>query len=153
MIAEDRHVDVLEMDAASHTGVGDIRDLIDTVHYAPTSARYKIYIIDEVHMLSGSAFNALLKTLEEPPQKTVFCLLTDSEEKLLSTIVSRCQVVPFLSQPKPFTESILQHIHLPDSLLTPTATIAQFWPTLEGLQATLKATGLSTLQALSLPDC
>ncbi|HIJ61429.1 MAG TPA: AAA family ATPase, partial [Rhodospirillaceae bacterium] len=66
-IAEDRHVDVLEMDAASRTGVNDIRELIDGVRYRPTSARFKIYIIDEVHMLSTPAFNALLKTLEEPP--------------------------------------------------------------------------------------
>jgi len=67
-IADGRHVDVMEMDAASRTGVGDIRELIDSVHYRAASARYKIYIIDEVHMLSTSAFNALLKTLEEPPE-------------------------------------------------------------------------------------
>jgi len=66
-IAEGRHVDVIEMDAASHTGVGDIREIIESVHYRAASARYKVYIIDEVHMLSNSAFNALLKTLEEPP--------------------------------------------------------------------------------------
>lgn len=91
MISEDRHVDVLEMDAASHTGVGDIRDLIETVRYLPTSARYKIYIIDEVHMLSTSAFNALLKTLEEPPPHVKFIFATTEARKIPVTILSRCQ--------------------------------------------------------------
>jgi len=91
MIGEDRHVDVLEMDAASHTGVGDIRDLIDTVRYLPTSARYKIYIIDEVHMLSTNAFNALLKTLEEPPPHVKFIFATTESRKIPVTILSRCQ--------------------------------------------------------------
>ena len=91
MISEDRHVDVLEMDAASHTGVGDIRELIDTVRYLPSSARYKIYIIDEVHMLSNSAFNALLKTLEEPPPHVKFIFATTEARKIPVTILSRCQ--------------------------------------------------------------
>lgn len=91
MIAEDRHVDVLEMDAASHTGVNDIRDLIDTVRYLPTTARYKIYIIDEVHMLSNNAFNALLKTLEEPPPHVKFIFATTESRKIPVTILSRCQ--------------------------------------------------------------
>ncbi len=91
MIADDRHVDILEMDAASHTGVGDIRELIDTVRYLPTSARYKIYIIDEVHMLSNSAFNALLKTLEEPPPHVKFIFATTEARKIPVTILSRCQ--------------------------------------------------------------
>ncbi len=90
-IAEDRHVDVLEMDAASRTGVDDIRDLIETVHYAPANARYKIYIIDEVHMLSKSAFNALLKTLEEPPAHVKFIFATTEIRKIPITILSRCQ--------------------------------------------------------------
>ncbi len=90
-IAEDRHVDVLEMDAASHTGVGDIRELIDTVRYLPSSARYKIYIIDEVHMLSTSAFTALLKTLEEPPPHVKFIFATTESRKIPVTILSRCQ--------------------------------------------------------------
>ncbi len=90
-IADDRHVDVMEMDAASRTGVGDIRDLIETVHYAPTNARYKIYIIDEVHMLSTSAFNALLKTLEEPPPHVIFIFATTEIRKIPVTILSRCQ--------------------------------------------------------------
>lgn len=90
-ITEDRHVDVMEMDAASHTGVGDIRDLIETVHYMPVSARYKVYIIDEVHMLSTSAFNALLKTLEEPPPHVKFIFATTEIRKIPLTILSRCQ--------------------------------------------------------------
>ena len=75
-ISEDRHVDVMEMDAASRTGVEDIRELIDGVLYRPVSARYKVYIIDEVHMLSRNAFNALLKTLEEPPEHVKFIFAT-----------------------------------------------------------------------------
>ena len=90
-IAEDRNVDVLEMDAASHTGVGDVRELIETVRYLPAAARYKIYIIDEVHMLSTSAFNALLKTLEEPPPHVKFIFATTEARKIPVTILSRCQ--------------------------------------------------------------
>ncbi len=90
-IAEDRHVDVIEMDAASRTGVADIRELIDGVRYRPTSARYKVYIIDEVHMLSGAAFNALLKTLEEPPPHVKFVFATTEIRKLPVTVLSRCQ--------------------------------------------------------------
>jgi len=90
-IAEDRHVDVLEMDAASRTGVDDIRELIDGVRYKPTSARYKVYIIDEVHMLSRNAFNALLKTLEEPPEHVKFVFATTEIRKVPVTVLSRCQ--------------------------------------------------------------
>ncbi|OFX11924.1 MAG: DNA polymerase III subunit gamma/tau [Alphaproteobacteria bacterium RIFOXYD12_FULL_60_8] len=90
-IAEDRHVDVLEMDAASRTGVGDIRELIEGVRYRPTSARYKVYIIDEVHMLSTQAFNALLKTLEEPPEHVKFIFATTEIRKVPVTVLSRCQ--------------------------------------------------------------
>jgi DNA polymerase-3 subunit gamma/tau len=90
-IAEDRHVDVLEMDAASRTGVNDIRELIDGVRYRPTSARFKIYIIDEVHMLSTQAFNALLKTLEEPPEHVKFIFATTEIRKIPVTVLSRCQ--------------------------------------------------------------
>jgi DNA polymerase-3 subunit gamma/tau len=90
-ISEDRHVDVMEMDAASRTGVNDIRELIDGVRYRPTSARYKIYIIDEVHMLSTNAFNALLKTLEEPPQHVKFIFATTEIRKIPVTVLSRCQ--------------------------------------------------------------
>jgi DNA polymerase-3 subunit gamma/tau len=91
MIGEDRHVDVIEMDAASRTGVDDIREIIDSVHYAPVSGRYKIYIIDEVHMLSKNAFNALLKTLEEPPPHVKFIFATTEIRKIPVTIISRCQ--------------------------------------------------------------
>ena len=90
-IAEGRHVDVMEMDAASRTGVGDIREIIDSVHYRAASARYKIYIIDEVHMLSTSAFNALLKTLEEPPEHVKFIFATTEIRKVPVTVLSRCQ--------------------------------------------------------------
>jgi DNA polymerase-3 subunit gamma/tau len=90
-IMEGRHVDVLEMDAASHTGVNDIREIIDSVHYRAASARYKIYIIDEVHMLSPSAFNALLKTLEEPPAHVKFIFATTEIRKVPVTVLSRCQ--------------------------------------------------------------
>ncbi len=90
-IAEDRHPDVMEMDAASRTGVDDIREIIDGVRYAPTSARYKVYIIDEVHMLSKNAFNALLKTLEEPPPHVIFIFATTEIRKVPVTVLSRCQ--------------------------------------------------------------
>lgn len=90
-IMEGRHVDVMEMDAASRTGVGDIREIIDSVHYRAASARYKIYIIDEVHMLSTSAFNALLKTLEEPPEHVKFIFATTEIRKVPVTVLSRCQ--------------------------------------------------------------
>ncbi len=90
-IAQDRHIDVMEMDAASRTGVDDIRELIDGVRYRPSSGRYKIYIIDEVHMLSKNAFNALLKTLEEPPESVKFIFATTEVNKLPITVLSRCQ--------------------------------------------------------------
>ena len=90
-IAEDRHVDVLELDAASRTGVGEMRELLDGVRYRPVSARYKVYIIDEVHMLSTSAFNALLKTLEEPPAHVKFVFATTEIRKVPVTVLSRCQ--------------------------------------------------------------
>ena len=90
-IMEGRHVDVLEMDAASRTGVGDIREIIESVAYRAASARYKIYIIDEVHMLSTSAFNALLKTLEEPPEHVKFIFATTEIRKVPVTVLSRCQ--------------------------------------------------------------
>jgi len=90
-IAEGRHIDVIEMDAASHTGIDDIREIIDAVRYASVSARYKIYIIDEVHMLSKQAFNGLLKTLEEPPEHVKFFLATTEVNKVPVTVLSRCQ--------------------------------------------------------------
>ena len=90
-IMEGRHVDVIEMDAASHTGIDDIRDIIERVRYAPVSARYKVYIIDEVHMLSTQAFNGLLKTLEEPPPHVKFIFATTEIRKVPITVLSRCQ--------------------------------------------------------------
>lgn len=90
-IAAGRHMDVMELDAASHTGVDDIRELLDSARYAPTNARYKVYIIDEVHMLSKGAFNALLKTLEEPPAHVKFIFATTEIRKVPVTILSRCQ--------------------------------------------------------------
>jgi DNA polymerase-3 subunit gamma/tau len=90
-IAEDRHVDVLEMDAASRTGIDDIRELLEGVRYRPVSARFKIYIVDEVHMLSDKAFNALLKTLEEPPEHVKFIFATTEIRKVPVTVLSRCQ--------------------------------------------------------------
>src|SRR5687767_4406178 len=90
-IMEGRHVDVIEMDAASHTGIDDIRDIIEQVRYAPVAARYKVYIIDEVHMLSTQAFNGLLKTLEEPPPHVKFIFATTEIRKVPITILSRCQ--------------------------------------------------------------
>ncbi len=105
-IEESRHPDVLEMDAASHTGVGDIREIIESVNYAPTMGRYKIYIIDEVHMLSKSAFNALLKTLEEPPEHCKFIFATTEVRKIPVTILSRCMRFDL---PRVDTDTLTQH--------------------------------------------
>ena len=90
-IMESRHIDVIEMDAASRTGIADIREIIDSINYSPSSARYKIYIIDEIHMLSKAAFNGLLKTLEEPPSHVKFIFATTEVQKVPLTILSRCQ--------------------------------------------------------------
>ena len=90
-IMQGRHVDIVEMDAASHTGIDDIKQIIDGVRYAPVSARYKVYIIDEIHMLSDKAFNALLKTLEEPPPHAKFIFATTEIRKVPVTVLSRCQ--------------------------------------------------------------
>ena len=90
-IMESRHLDVIEMDAASHNSVDDVRQINDAIRYAPVSARYKVYILDEVHMLSGAAFNALLKTLEEPPPHAKFVFATTEIRKVPITVLSRCQ--------------------------------------------------------------
>ncbi|MCR4282283.1 MAG: DNA polymerase III subunit gamma/tau, partial [Bauldia sp.] len=90
-IMEGRHVDVIEMDAASHTGIDDIREIIEAVRYKPAIARHKVYIIDEVHMLSNAAFNGLLKTLEEPPEHVKFVFATTEVRKVPVTVLSRCQ--------------------------------------------------------------
>ena len=106
-IVNSNHIDVLEMDAASKTGVDDVRDLIEFSRYGPTSAKYKIFIIDEVHMLSKQAFNALLKTLEEPPKYLKFIFATTEIKKIPVTVVSRCQRFD-LSRIK--TEKLFQYI-------------------------------------------
>ena len=90
-ITEGRSIDVLEIDGASNNGVEQVRALRETVKYAPASSKFKIYIIDEVHMLTTAAFNALLKTLEEPPEHVKFLFATTDPEKVLPTILSRCQ--------------------------------------------------------------
>jgi DNA polymerase-3 subunit gamma/tau len=105
-IAEDRHVDVIEMDAASRTGVDDIRDLTEGVRYRPVSARHKVYIIDEVHMLSKNAFNALLKTLEEPPPDVKFVFATTEVNRVPVTVLSRCQRFSLRRVP---VEQLIEH--------------------------------------------
>ncbi len=113
LIAEGTHPDVLEIDAASNNGVDQVRDLIEQVNYSPIKGRYKVYIIDEVHMMTDSAFNALLKTLEEPPENVVFILCTTEPHQVLPTILSRCQRYDFhpLSEEemKEKLTEILQH--------------------------------------------
>ena len=103
-IAEGRHIDVIEMDAASHTGVDDVREIIEAVRYSAVSARYKIYIIDEVHMLSRNAFNALLKTLEEPPAHVKFLFATTEVDKLPVTVLSRTQRFDLKRIPAPLLQ-------------------------------------------------
>jgi DNA polymerase-3 subunit gamma/tau len=103
-ISEGRHIDVIEMDAASHTGVDDVREIVEAVRYSAVSARYKIYIIDEVHMLSRNAFNALLKTLEEPPPHVKFLFATTEVDKLPVTVLSRCQRFDLRRIPKELLE-------------------------------------------------
>jgi DNA polymerase III subunit gamma/tau len=105
-IAEGRHIDVIEMDAASHTGIDDVREIIEAVRYAAVSARFKIYIIDEVHMLSKPAFNGLLKTLEEPPPHVKFLFATTEADKLPVTVLSRCQRFDLRRIP---TEMLAEH--------------------------------------------
>jgi DNA polymerase-3 subunit gamma/tau len=109
-IAEGRSLDVLEIDGASNNGVEQVRDLRDNVRYAPAKGRYKIYIIDEVHMLSGPAFNALLKTLEEPPAHVKFIFATTEVHKLPATILSRCQRFDLRRIPEPLIRAHLAHI-------------------------------------------
>ena len=109
-IAEGRCLDVLEIDGASNNGVEQVRDLRDNVRYAPAKGRYKIYIIDEVHMLSTAAFNALLKTLEEPPAHVKFIFATTEVHKLPTTILSRCQRFDLHRIPEPLIRSHLEHI-------------------------------------------
>jgi DNA polymerase-3 subunit gamma/tau len=109
-IAEGKSLDVIEIDAASHTGVNDVREIIENIKYLPTSGKYKIYIIDEAHMLSQSAFNALLKTLEEPPSHVIFILATTEVHKIPVTILSRCQRYDFKKVPVEKIEKSLASI-------------------------------------------
>jgi len=109
-IAEGTTTDIIEMDAASNNSVGDIRNILDEVVYTPSSLKYKVYIVDEVHMLSSAAFNALLKTLEEPPEHVIFILATTEMQKLPATIISRCQRFDFHRIPANTLTSRLHHI-------------------------------------------
>lgn len=109
-IKNGRHLDFLEIDAASKTGVDDMRELLDTVQYKPSSGRYKIYLIDEVHMLSTSSFNALLKTLEEPPAHVIFIFATTDPEKIPKTVQSRCLQLNLKTINKDDLEMHLQNV-------------------------------------------
>ena len=112
-IDEGRFVDLIEVDAASRTRVDDTRELLDNVQYAPTRGRFKVYLIDEVHMLSAHSFNALLKTLEEPPPHVKFLFATTDPQKLPVTVLSRCLQFNLKRLPASLIESRLQHIHGP----------------------------------------
>ena len=103
---EGSHPDIIEMDAASNNGVDDIREIVEQVPYAPLMGKYKVYIIDEVHMLSTQAFNALLKTLEEPPAHVIFILATTDPQKVIPTVLSRCQRYNFSKTRRRKTKAI-----------------------------------------------
>ena len=107
-ISEGTNVDIIEMDAASNNGVDDIRLIKEQTDFLPTNLKYKVYIIDEVHMLSSGAFNALLKTLEEPPEHVKFILATTEPQKLPATIISRCQRFEFMRISE---EKIMKRLH------------------------------------------
>lgn len=141
-IAEGRHVDLLEVDAASRTKVEDTRDLLDNVQYAPTRGRYKIYLIDEVHMLSGHSFNALLKTLEEPPPHVKFLLATTDPQKLPVTVLSRCLQFNLKRMPLEMISSHLAHVLTEEQIV--------FTPS--SLKILAKAADGSMRDALSLTD-
>ncbi len=111
-LSEPSQIDIIEIDAASNNGVNEIRDLRDNVQYPPVSCKYKVYIIDEVHMLTGAAFNALLKTLEEPPKHAVFILATTEVHKLPATILSRCMRFDFRLIPTEQIASLIESIYL-----------------------------------------
>ena len=141
-IAAGRHVDVLEIDAASHTGVDDAREIIEAVNYRPVSARYKIYIIDEVHMMSKSAFNALLKTLEEPPDAVKFIFATTEIRKVPVTILSRCQRYDLRRVPATLLASHLEMICTKEDIKAEPGALAAIASAAEG----------SVRDALSLLD-
>ncbi|MCE7797489.1 DNA polymerase III subunit gamma/tau [Sphingobium sufflavum] len=131
-IAEGRHIDVVEMDAASHTGVDDVREIIEAVRYAAVSARYKIYIIDEVHMLSKNAFNALLKTLEEPPAHVKFLFATTEVNKIPVTILSRCQRFDLRRIPGEALQAHFAHVTEQEGVQADTAALALIASAAEG---------------------
>ncbi|HEX8056419.1 MAG TPA: DNA polymerase III subunit gamma/tau [Novosphingobium sp.] len=131
-IAEGRHIDVIEMDAASHTGVDDVREIIEAVRYAAVSARYKIYIIDEVHMLSRNAFNALLKTLEEPPAHVKFLFATTEADKLPVTVLSRCQRFDLRRIPTPMLAEHFAHICVKEQVSADAEALAMIAAAAEG---------------------
>ena len=141
-IMESRHMDVLEMDAASHTGIDDVRAIIDGIRYGPVSARYKVYIVDEVHMLSEKAFNAFLKTLEEPPPHAKFVFATTEIRKVPVTILSRCQRFDLRR-----VEAPILHAHLAKVCAAETVEAED-----EALGAIVRAAEGSVRDALSLLD-
>jgi DNA polymerase-3 subunit gamma/tau len=148
-IAEGRHIDVIEMDAASHTGVDDVREIIEAVRYAAVSARYKIYIIDEVHMLSRNAFNALLKTLEEPPAHVKFLFATTEADKLPVTVLSRCQRFDLRRIPTPMLAEHFAGICIKEAVAADAEALAMIAAAAEGSARD----GLSILdQAISHAD-
>jgi len=121
-----RFIDLLEVDAASRTKVEDTRELLENVQYAPTRGRYKVYLIDEVHMLSKSAFNALLKTLEEPPAHVMFIFATTEPQKIPVTILSRCQIISFGSlDHKDMAQVLMQENDMEESLAFTLAAVAE----------------------------
>jgi DNA polymerase-3 subunit gamma/tau len=131
-IMDSRHLDVIEMDAASHNGVDDVRAINDAVRYAPVSARYKVYILDEVHMLSGAAFNALLKTLEEPPAHAKFIFATTEIRKVPITVLSRCQRFDLRRVDAALLVQHLQGIALKESITAETEALALIARAAEG---------------------
>jgi len=122
-IAEGRFIDLIEVDAASRTKVEDTRELLDNVQYAPTHGRFKVYLIDEVHMLSGHSFNALLKTLEEPPPHVKFLLATTDPQKLPVTILSRCLQFNLKRMPISLIEGHIKHLMQEESVAFDEASI------------------------------
>jgi DNA polymerase-3 subunit gamma/tau len=131
-IMESRHLDVIEMDAASHNGVDDVRQINDAIRYAPVSARYKVYILDEVHMLSGAAFNALLKTLEEPPPHAKFIFATTEIRKVPITVLSRCQRFDLRRVDAALLVAHLQAIAAKESIAAETSALALIARAAEG---------------------
>ncbi|MGA2193137.1 MAG: DNA polymerase III subunit gamma/tau, partial [Nitrospirota bacterium] len=131
-ITQGSSVDVMEIDAASNRGIESIRDLRENVKYAPAKCRYKVYIIDEVHMLTGEAFNALLKTLEEPPPHVVFVLATTDPHKLPATILSRCQHYDFRRVPKAQIEAHLKSLTEKENIKADDAALGRLASLAEG---------------------